>query len=52
MRVYLHFPIEDASEEQAQSLEQSDELRRMPQFPAEESIQIIDGVMVVKLGEE
>lgn len=52
MRVYLHFPIEDASDEQAQRLEQSDELRVMPQFPAEESIQIIDGVMVVKLGEE
>lgn len=50
--VYLHFPIELASEDQKEKLDQNETVQNMPAFPAQESIQVIDGVMVVKISEK
>lgn len=56
MNVYLRFPVTLASEQQQETLKQSAqlEIEKMPSYPAKESIQVIDGVLVVKVsnGEE
>lgn len=49
--IYLHFPVEGASSEQILSISASKEFEKMPVFPAEGSIKIIDDVIVVKLDE-
>ncbi len=54
MEVYLHFPIKEATEEERQRVEDNPLFDRMESYPSESSIQVIDGVMVVKIsdGEE
>ncbi len=52
MRVYLHFPVNEATNEQIEQLEKTEEYQQMGIYPAADSIRIIDGVMVVKLNEE
>lgn len=51
MRVYLHFPVEEATEEQITRLEETEQYKEMPVYPAKDSVKIIDGVMVVKFNE-
>lgn len=51
MRVYLHFPVNEATETQIKQVEQTNAYKKMESFPAESSVQIIDGVMVVKFNE-
>lgn len=52
MRVYLHFPVNEATEEQGKQLEQTEEYQQMGIYPAENSIQIINNVMVVKFNDK
>lgn len=54
MEVYLHFPIQEASEEERERVEKNPAFEQMESYPAESSVQVIDGVMVVKIsdGEE
>lgn len=54
MEVYLHFPIKEATEEERQRVENNPFFDRMESYPSESSVQVIDGVMVVKIsdGEE
>ncbi|MDD7148310.1 MAG: glucosyltransferase domain-containing protein [Lachnospiraceae bacterium] len=54
MEVYLHFPVKEASEEERRRVEENPLFDRMESYPSESSVQVIDGVMVVKIsdGEE
>ena len=52
MRVYLHFPVNEATEEQVEQLEQTAEYQQMGIYPAENSVQIINNVMVVKFNDK
>lgn len=54
MEVYLHFPVKEATEEERQRVENNPLFDRMESYPSESSVQVIDGVMVVKIsdGEE
>lgn len=54
MEVYLHFPIQEASEEERERAEKNPAFGQMEKYPAESSVQVMDGVMVVKIsdGEE
>ena len=54
MEVYLHFPVKEASEEERQRVENNPLFQQMESYPSESSVQVIDGVMVVKIsdGEE
>lgn len=52
MRVYLHFPVNEATEEQVEQLEQTEEYQQMGIYPAKNSIQIINDVMVVKFNDK
>ena len=54
MEVYLHFPIREATEEQKEQAEANPLFQQMESYPSESSVQVIDGVMVVKIsdGEE
>ncbi|MDO4514819.1 MAG: glucosyltransferase domain-containing protein, partial [Lachnospiraceae bacterium] len=52
MRVCLHFPIQAATEEQIDEINQTIEYQNMGVFPAADSIQMIKDVMVVKINEE
>lgn len=54
MEVYLHFPVNEATEEERQRVESNPLFDRMESYPSENSIRVIDGVMVVKIsdGEE
>ena len=54
MEVYLHFPISEATEEERRRVEENPLFDRMESYPSESSVQVIDGVMVVKIsdGEE
>ena len=52
MRVYLHFPVNEATEEQVEQLEQTEEYQQMGIYPAENSVQIINNVMVVKFNDK
>jgi len=51
MQVYLHFPITEPTKTQIAELEQTEAYQQMPIFPAEGSVRMIDGVMVVKIGD-
>lgn len=46
--IYLHFPVREASSEQIADISASEEFNKMPVFPAEGSIKVIDDVMIVK----
>lgn len=50
-RVYLHFPVTVAKEEQKAALDRDDRVKNMPSYPAADSIQVIDGVIVVKVSD-
>lgn len=54
MEVYLHFPIREATKEQRELAESNPAFAAMKSYPAESSVQVLDGVMVVKIsdGEE
>lgn len=54
MEVYLHFPIREATEEQKEQVEANPLFQQMESYPSESAIQVIGGVMVVKIsdGEE
>lgn len=51
LEVYLHFPVKEATQEQRDEVEGSPAFARMESYPAESSVQVIDGVMVVKISE-
>ena len=51
MEVYLHFPVELASDEQKEAILLSEEFDNMPIYPTLGSVALIDGVMVVKFNE-
>ena len=54
MEVYLHFPIKEATVKEREQVEKNPLFEQMESYPAESSVQVIDGVMVVKIsdGEE
>ncbi|NLL79384.1 MAG: hypothetical protein GX234_06300 [Clostridiales bacterium] len=49
MNVYLRFPVMLATEEQQEQLDKNPKIDEMPSYPAAESMQVIDGVLVVKV---
>lgn len=51
MQVYLNFPVTQVSAEQKETILASEEFKRMGIYPQENSMQMIDGVLVVKFGE-
>ncbi len=51
LEVYLHFPVQEATQKQREKVEGNPAFARMESYPAESSIQVIDGVMVVKISE-
>ncbi|MBO5094809.1 MAG: glucosyltransferase domain-containing protein [Lachnospiraceae bacterium] len=51
LEVYLHFPVREATQEQREAVEKTPEFARMESYPAQSSVQVIDGVMVVKISE-
>lgn len=51
MEVYLHFPVKEATAAERERVEQNPAFEKMRAYPAEDSIQVIDGVMVVKISE-
>lgn len=51
MQVYLNFPMHTASNEQKESILSSVEFAQMGIYPQEDSMRVIDGVLVVKFGE-
>lgn len=54
LEVYLHFPVNIAEDGIKQALDENSTVKNMPSYPARDSIQVIDGVIVVKIsdGEE
>ena len=54
LEVYLHFPVCVATDAQKEMVEQTAAFTAMKSYPDESSVQVIDGVMVVKIsdGEE
>ena len=51
LEVYLHFPVSEATEAERERVEKNPAFARMESFPAESAVQVIDGVMVVKISE-
>jgi len=51
LEVYLHFPVREATQEERSRVEKDPAFDRMESYPAESAIQVIDGVMVVKISE-
>jgi len=51
MEVYLHFPVKEATEKERERVEAQPAFAQMESYPAESSVQVIDGVMVVKISE-
>jgi len=49
---YLNISLAPVSEEEEKALLKRDEVQAMDTFPAENSVQVIDGVMVIKMSEE
>ena len=49
---WLNVPIPEPAEETMLAVSQSDEFRAMPLYPADGSVQLLDGRVVVKLQEE
>lgn len=54
LEVYLHFPVREATDAERERAENHPAFEQMQSYPAESSVQVIDGVMVVKIsdGEE
>ena len=51
LEVYLHFPVSEATDAERARVEKNPAFARMESFPAESAVQVIDGVMVVKISE-
>ncbi len=51
MQVYLNFPVNKISEEQQERILASEEFAQMGIYPADDSMRMIDGVLVVKFNE-
>ncbi len=51
MQVYLNFPMKRVSGEQQEAILASEEFAQMGIYPMEDSMRMIDGVLVVKFGE-
>ena len=51
LEVYLHFPVREATQEQREAVERDPAFEKMESFPAKSAVQVIDGVMVVKISE-
>ena len=49
---WLSFPVEEPSEETMISISNSAEFQDMPLYPAQGSVQVLDGRVVVRMGEE
>ena len=50
-RIYLHMEVENPSEEQINKINEMQEYKDMPAYPAEDSVKILDGVLVIKMDE-
>lgn len=51
LNYYLDYPVNFVSDDKLTALENSPEVKNMPFFPAEDSVKMVDGVMVIKLSE-
>ena len=51
MQVYLNFPVQTISGERQEAILASEEFARMGIYPQEDSMRMMDGVLVVKFGE-
>lgn len=51
LEVYLHFPVEPATQKQKDALDKNDIVQSMPAFPAQDSVRVVDDVIVVKISE-
>ena len=51
MEVYLNFPVTKISEETQKQILSGDEFEEMGIYPAQDSVRLIDGVLVVKFNE-
>lgn len=51
METYLHFPIQEATEEERARVEKNPAFEGMKAYPDASAIQVIDGVLVVKISE-
>ena len=51
LNYYLDYPVNFVSDDKLTALENTPEVKNMPFFPAEDSVKMVDGVMVVKLSE-
>ena len=49
---WLNFPVEEPTEETMLSISGSEEFQSMPLYPAQGSVQVLDGRVVVRMGEE
>lgn len=52
LKVFLHFPMELVPEEDREEILNKPEVKTMQKYPAEESIKIIDDILIVKFSEE
>ena len=51
MNYYLDYSVNFVNDDKLTALENSPEVQKMPFFPAEDSVKMADGVIVVKLSE-
>lgn len=51
MQYYFHFPVTLASEEQIEQIQSDEAYQKMGMYPAADSVQMINGVLVVKLSD-
>ena len=51
MQVYLNFPVNQVPAERQEAILETEEFARMGIYPGEDSMQMIDGVLVVKFAE-
>ena len=49
---WLNFPVEEPSEETMMAVSDSEEFQAMPLYPAQGSVQVLDGRVVVRMAEE
>ena len=49
---WLNFPVEELPEETMQAISDSPEFQSMPLYPAQGSVQVLDGRVVVRMQEE
>ena len=49
---WLNFPVEELPEETMIAISDSEEFQSMPLYPAQGSVQVLDGRVVVRLAQE